>query len=319
MMNEFKRAVVTGGAGFLGQALCRALAAAGTEVVCLDNLLTATCVRAGVQVCDVCEPFEVSGPVDLVLHLASPASPADFFRYPLETLAVGSEGTRNALDLADRHDARFVLASTSGVYGDPLVSPQPESYWGNANPVGPRSVYDEAKRYAEALTAAYARADRCRAVIARVFDTYGPGMRPNDARMVPRFICQALRGKPVTVTGDGSQTRSLCYISDTVAGLLALASSSLPGPVNIGNPDEATVLSIAERIISLTGSSSPIEFVPRPQDDVTVRKPDISLARCELGWEPLVGWRDGLRETIDWFATNLEDASRPGIRSSMDN
>jgi dTDP-glucose 4,6-dehydratase len=302
-MSIFERAVVTGGAGFLGRAVCRRLAGSGTSVVALDNLLTAGPPPQSVQVCDVSAPFSVPGPVDLVMHLASPASPADYARYPLETLAAGSEGTRHALDLAARHDARFVLASTSEVYGDPQVSPQPESYWGNVNPVGPRSVYDEAKRFAEALTAAYARTGRCRAAIARVFNTYGPGMRHNDGRMVPTFTCQALRGEPVTVTGDGSQTRSLCYVSDTVSGLLALAASDLAGPVNIGNPDEATVLSIARRIISLAGSASPIEFVPRPQDDPMVRRPDITLARRELGWEPRVGWRDGLRSTIDWFGS----------------
>jgi dTDP-glucose 4,6-dehydratase len=287
--NAFKRAVVTGAAGFLGQAVCRSLTDSGTEVVCLDNLLTADPVPADIQVYDVSEPLGVSGPVDLVLHVASPT---DYARYPLETLSVGSQGTRHAIDLAARHDARFVLASTE-------------------NPTGPRSAYDEARRrFAEALTAAYARAGRCRVGIARVFNTYGPGMRHNDDRLVPQFACQALRGEPVTVTGDGTQTRSLCYITDTVSGLLALAASDLTGPLNIGNPDEASVLSIAKRIISLTGSSSPIEFVPQPHDDPMVRKPDISLARCLLGWEPRVGWRDGLRETIDWFAANLDGAAR---------
>ena len=309
MARTFGRAVVTGGAGFLGSLTCRMLLERGTEVVCLDNLLTSAgeAPDGGIDFRrqDVTEPFDVGGPVDLVLHLASPASPADYHRYPLCTLEAGSAGTRNALRFAEDKGARFVLASTSEVYGDPEVSPQREGYPGNVDPVGPRSVYDEAKRYAEALTAAYGRDGRVDTGIARIFNSYGPGMRPDDGRMVPTFCCQALRGEPVTVTGDGRQTRSLCYVSDTVRGLLLLAASDLPGPVNIGNPDEATVGEIAKRIISLAGSSSPVRYVPRPPGDPRMRRPDITLARCQLGFEPLVGWREGIRETLDWFRRQI--------------
>lgn len=279
-------------------------------MVCLDNFLTSS--RGAIpalpggppldfRYCDVTEPFEVTGEVDLVLHMASPASPRDYARYPLQTMEAGSMGTRNALRLAASKGARFLLASTSEVYGDPEVSPQREDYHGNVNPVGPRSVYDEAKRYAEALTAAYQRAGYADTVIARIFNSYGPGMRAGDGRMVPTFACQALRGEPVTVTGDGTQTRSLCHADDTVRGLLLLAASDLAGPVNIGNPDEATVGEMAARIIALAGSSSPIRYMPRPPDDPMSRKPDITVARAALGFEPRIGWREGLRETIAWF------------------
>jgi dTDP-glucose 4,6-dehydratase len=256
--------------------------------------------------CDVTEPFDVDGDVDLVMHLASPASPADYARFPLQTMEAGSRGTGNALSLAERKRARFVLASTSEVYGDPEITPQPERYWGHVNPTGPRSVYDEAKRFAEAMTAAYFRAGRVRTGIARIFNSYGPGMRPDDGRMVPTFACQALRGEPVTVTGDGTQTRSLCHAEDTVRGLLLLAASDLPGPVNIGNPDEATVGEIAARIIGLAGSSSPIRYVPRPEDDPMSRKPDIQLAQTALGFEPRITWQEGLAETIAWFSQVIE-------------
>lgn len=314
MVNAFQRAVVTGGAGFLGSRVCRQLLGRGTAVVCVDNFLTSgrrsvTAPPDGppleVRRDDVATPFDVDGPVDLVMHLASPASPADYARYPLQTLESGSLGTRNALRLAARKRARFVLASTSEVYGDPQVSPQREDYNGNVNPVGPRSVYDEAKRYAEALTAAYRRAGDADTAIARIFNSYGPGMRPDDGRMVPTFAVQALRGEPVTVTGDGTQTRSLCHADDTVRGLLLLAASDLAGPVNIGNPDEATVGQVAARIIALTGSSSPVSYVPRPPDDPMSRRPDITLARAALGFEPRIGWREGLTETIDWFRRAL--------------
>jgi dTDP-glucose 4,6-dehydratase len=310
MTTRFRRAVITGGAGFLGSLACRALLEEGTEVVCLDNLLTGTRdalpeVPGGppldFRFCDVNQPFDVDGEVDLVMHLASPASPADYARYPLATLDSGSLGTRNALDLAARKSARFLLASTSEVYGDPLESPQREAYHGNVNPVGPRSVYDEAKRYAEALTAQYRREGRADAAIARIFNSYGPGMRPDDGRMVPNFVCQALRGDSLTVTGDGTQTRSLCYGQDTLRGLLLLAASDVAGPVNIGNPDEASVEDFALRIIELAGSRSAITYVPRPADDPRSRRPDITIARTELGFEPTVGWREGLVETINWF------------------
>jgi dTDP-glucose 4,6-dehydratase len=265
--------------------------------------------RLEFQLMDVAEPFDVAGEVDLVMHLASPASPVDYARYPIETLDCGSLGTRNALDLAARKGARFVLASTSEVYGDPQISPQPEEYRGNVSPVGPRSVYDEAKRYAEALTAAYRRAELADTTIARIFNTYGSGMRPDDGRMVPTFACQALRGEPVTVTGDGTQTRSLCHADDTVRGLLLLAASDLGGPVNIGNPDEATVGEIASRIIRLAGSSSSVRYIPRPVDDPMSRNPDITFARLVLDFEPRVPWREGLTETIDWFRRILTESA----------
>ncbi len=315
------RAVVTGGAGFIGRHLCRRLLAAATEVVCADNFLTSSpgnlaALRAEprftLREADVATALEVSGDVDLVVHLASPASPADYHRHPLATLEAGSAGTQNALELAARTRARFVLASTSEVYGDPAVSPQAEGYWGNVNPIGPRSVYDEAKRFAEALTTAYRRAGTVDTAIVRIFNSYGPGMRPNDGRIVPTFACQALRGDPLTVAGDGRQTRSLCHVDDTVRGILAVAASDLPGPVNIGHPDEATVLEIAERIIALTGSASGIKHIPFPEDDPMTRCPDITLARQQLGWEPRVGWQEGLAETLTWFAAQL------GLQSGLE-
>ena len=317
------RAVVTGGAGFLGSHLCRSLLAAGTDVVCVDNFLTSSpdrlrALRAepGFTFCqaDVATGLDLDGDADLVVHLASPASPVDYHRHPLATLEVGSSGTRNALELAAKTGARFVLTSTSEVYGDPAVSPQSESYYGNVNPVGPRSVYDEAKRFAEALTAAHQRAGTVDAAIVRIFNTYGPGMRPDDGRIVPTFACQALRGEPLTVTGDGSQTRSLCHVDDTVRGILALAASGRPGPVNIGNPDEATVLEIAERIIALAGSASGIEHIPFPEDDPMTRCPDITRARRELGWEPVIGWEEGLSGTLAWFAAQLGLAPGAEVR-----
>lgn len=313
--SAWTRAVITGGAGFIGTHLCRSLLAAGTEVVCVDNFLTSAPASLGalraepgfrLHEADVAEGLEVDGDVDLIVHLASPASPLDYQRYPLATLDAGSRGTRNALELAARSGARFVLASTSEVYGDPAVSPQAEGYWGNVNPVGPRSVYDESKRFAEALTAAYRRVGRADAGIARIFNTYGPGMRPGDGRVVPTFACQALLGLPLTVAGDGSQTRSLCHVYDTVRGILAVAGSGMAGPVNIGNPDEATVTQIAERIIRLSGSSSGIEHISLPEDDPLVRCPDITLARGALGWQPAISWREGLAETLAWFSAQLQ-------------
>jgi dTDP-glucose 4,6-dehydratase len=318
----WKKAVVTGGAGFIGTHLCRRLLAAGTEVLCVDNFLTSSpeslhALRADPRF-TLCEADAAVGlpPVDqadLVVHLASPASPADYHRHPLATLDAGSRGTRNALELAAQAGARFVLASTSEVYGDPAVTPQPEQYWGNVNPVGPRSVYDEAKRFAEAMTAAYHRAGKADTGIARIFNSYGPGLRPQDGRIVPTFAVQALRDLPLTVAGDGSQTRSLCHVDDTVRGILAVAAGPLAGPVNIGSPEEATVRQIAERIIALSGSRSVIEYIPLPEDDPKNRCPDITLARDALGWEPRISWREGLAETLAWFSAQLRAVPRERV------
>jgi dTDP-glucose 4,6-dehydratase len=311
-----RRAVVIGGAGFVGSHLCDRLRDHGAQVLCVDNLITGREANlAGLRDDprftllrhDVCEPFDVPGPVDLVAHLASPASPRDYALYPIETLKAGALGTLNALELALRKGARFVLASTSEVYGDPLVHPQHEAYWGNVNPIGPRSQYDEAKRYAEALTTAYRTKLGADTVIVRIFNTYGPRMRPGDGRAVPNFIAQARAGRPLTVAGDGSQTRSLCYVDDTVAGILAAARSRHPGPINLGNPTELSILSLAEYIRDLCSSPSPISFVERPADDPCVRMPDIALAGSVLGWRPSTELEKGLRMTIDWFSAN-EDA-----------
>ncbi|MFJ1797159.1 UDP-glucuronic acid decarboxylase family protein [Kitasatospora griseola] len=304
-----RTAVVTGAAGFIGSHLCERLLNLGANVVGIDNLLTGRLdnlahLRSAdgfrFQAYDVTRHFTVPGPVDFVFHLASPASPLDYARYPLATLKVGAIGTLNALELADAKRARFLLASTSEVYGDPLVHPQTEQYWGNVNPVGPRSVYDEAKRYAEALTSCFHRSGGTRTRIVRIFNTYGPRMRADDGRAVPAFIQQALAGEPLTVAGDGSQTRSLCFVADTVDGLLAAAESEHAGPVNLGNPNEITMLQLAEEIRAMTGSASAITFVPLPADDPKRRCPDITTARTRLGWEPTTDLRDGLRKTLDW-------------------
>ena len=311
MTRSIRRAVVTGGAGFLGSHLCTALVDQEVEVLCLDNFLTGTPANVAhlmqhrgfrmVQ-CDITDFVHVGGPVDLVLHFASPASPIDYLQLPIQTLKVGAIGTWHALGLAKEKGARFVLASTSEVYGDPLVHPQPEDYWGNVNPIGPRGVYDEGKRYGEALTTAYRTSEGVDTAIVRIFNTYGPRMRPNDGRAIPTFIRQALGGEPVTVAGDGQQTRSICYVDDLVRGVLALAASEHTGPVNVGNPTELTVLQIAEDIVAATGSRSPIVHVDRPVDDPQVRRPDTTRAYDLLGWEPTVSWEDGLRQTVAWFA-----------------
>jgi dTDP-glucose 4,6-dehydratase len=307
------RTVVTGGAGFLGSHLCERLLADGHEVLALDNFLTGTpqnvahlVERDGFRLikADVTDFVHVAGPVDQVLHFASPASPIDYLQLPIETLKVGSIGTLHALGLAKEKGARFLLASTSETYGDPQIHPQPETYWGHVNPVGPRGVYDEAKRYAEALTMAYRRTHGVDTAIVRIFNTHGSRMRANDGRAIPAFISQALTGRSITVAGDGSQTRSIIYVDDLVEGVLRLLRSDLAGPVNIGNPHEVTVLHLAETIRELTDSSSEITFIERPVDDPSVRQPDIALAKRELGWEPVVEFRDGLRRTIDYFRSH---------------
>jgi dTDP-glucose 4,6-dehydratase len=299
-------AVVTGGAGFVGSHLCDHLLGQGYRVVCVDNLDTGSLqniehIRAPEFVFrnhDVTEHLELDEPVDVVFHLASPASPIDYMRLPLHTLKVGSYGTHNALGLAKFKRARFLLASTSEVYGDPKVHPQPETYWGNVNPIGPRGVYDEAKRYAEAMTMAYHRQQGVDTAIARIFNTYGARMRPHDGRAIPTFLRQALDNKPVTVFGDGSQTRSFCYVDDLVRGLHALALSEEHLPINLGNPEERSLLDLAEVVVRLTGASSEIVFEALPVDDPQVRRPDITRARQVLSWEPEVGLEEGLRRTI---------------------
>jgi dTDP-glucose 4,6-dehydratase len=300
--------LVTGGSGFLGSHLCDALLARGDRVICVDNFETGSLRNiAHLRMpefsflhADITAPFFIEEPVDFVYHFASPASPIDYLRLPLHTLKVGSYGTHHALGLAKLHRARFLTASTSEVYGDPQVHPQPESYWGHVNPIGPRGVYDEAKRYAEALTMAYHRQQGVDTAIVRIFNTYGPRMRPHDGRAIPTFIRQALAGEPITVAGDGMQTRSVCYVDDLVDGILALAASGHPGPMNIGNPDEMTVRQIAEDVIHVTGSSSELQFIDRPVDDPQVRRPDTSLAERTLGWSPQIPWEEGLRSTVTW-------------------
>ena len=307
------RTVVTGGAGFLGSHLCEYLLKQGHEVIALDNLLTGRV--ANIEHLhsdnfkfikhDVTEYIFIAGPVDYVLHFASPASPIDYLKLPIHTLKVGALGTHKALGLAKEKGATFLLASTSEVYGDPLVHPQKEDYWGHVNPIGPRGVYDEAKRFAEALTMAYHRAHGVDTKIVRIFNTYGPRMRMNDGRAIPAFISQALRGEPITIFGEGKQTRSFCYVDDQVDGIYRLLMSDLHEPVNIGNPDEMTIRQLAEKILELTGSNSPLVNRPLPEDDPRVRQPDITRARKLLGWEPKVDIETGLRRTIDWFRKEL--------------
>jgi dTDP-glucose 4,6-dehydratase len=314
MSAELGRVVVTGGAGFVGSHLCERFLADGSEVVCADNLLTGNTknvdhlrddARFSFLEIDVARGIDVDGPVDAVLHFASPASPLDYLKLPIETLEVGAYGTHNALELARTKDARFLLASTSEVYGDPLEHPQQEDYWGNVNPIGPRGVYDEAKRFGEAMTMAYHRAHGVRTRIVRIFNTIGERMRPHDGRAVPAFITQALRGEPLTVHGDGSQTRSVGYVGDLVGGINRLLHSDVVDPVNIGNPEEVSVLDLAKMVIRITGSSSDISFVDRPVDDPSVRQPDISRARELLGWEPKVPLEEALERTVSWFRTAL--------------
>ncbi len=299
--------LVTGGAGFVGSHLCDELLRRGHRVICVDNLETGS--LANIEHIrdenfvhlnlDIIEPYSVDESVDFVYHLASPASPIDYLRLPLHTLKVGSYGTHHTLGLAKKHRARFLLASTSEVYGDPQEHPQRETYWGHVNPIGPRGVYDEAKRYAEALTMAYHRQQGVDTSIVRIFNTYGPRMRPHDGRAIPTFLRQALQDRPITVFGDGSQTRSFCYVEDEIRGLIALAESGHHEPINIGNPDEYTLLELAKAVVEVTESQAEIVFEALPTDDPQVRQPDITLARQILGWEPTIDLREGLRRTID--------------------
>ena len=315
---DTRRALVTGGAGFLGSHLCERLLDEGLHVVCMDNLITGSLAniehlfgRTGFTFIhhDVTNFIHVPGRLDYILHFASPASPIDYLNLPIQTLKVGSLGTHKALGLAKAQGARLLLASTSEVYGDPLIHPQPEGYWGNVNPVGPRGVYDEAKRFAEALTMAYHRHHGVDTRIVRIFNTYGPRMRANDGRVVPAFICQALAGEPLTAFGDGAQTRSFCFVDDLIEGIWRLLRSDHADPMNIGNPAEMTILQFAREIIRLIGSRSEIVFRPLPVDDPKVRQPDISLARRVLGWEPKVPLELGLARTIDYFRTHPRAAA----------
>jgi dTDP-glucose 4,6-dehydratase len=324
------RILITGAAGFLGSHLCDRFIADGHEVVGMDNFLTGNPDNIAhlmgnpafrfVQH-NVTDYIYVEGPLDGVLHFASPASPVDYLELPIQTLKVGSLGTHKTLGLAKAKGARYLLASTSEVYGDPQVHPQQETYWGHVNPIGPRGVYDEAKRFAEAMTMAYRRFHHVDTRIVRIFNTYGTRMRPNDGRVVSNFIVQALRGDPLTVYGDGSQTRSFCYVSDEVEGIFRLFMSDYHDPVNIGNPNELTVKQMAERVVAKVGSSSEISFVPLPKDDPKVRRPDITVARRELGWEPVVSLDEGLEKTIPYFRQQVEERgseARPLAESMKD-
>lgn len=308
------RIVITGGCGFLGSHLSRYLILKGHYVIAIDNLITGTLKnvedlfgsgRFEFIKYDVTNYIHVSGKVDAILHFASPASPIDYLKYPIPTLKVGALGTHKALGFAKEKKAIFMLASTSEVYGDPLVNPQPESYWGNVNPIGPRGVYDEAKRFAEAMTMAYHRYHKMPVRIVRIFNTYGPNMRINDGRAVPNFMTQAILGKPITVYGDGTQTRSLCYVSDLVEGIYKLLLSNINEPVNIGNPHEVTLLDLAKKIKEITKSKSKIVFKPLPVDDPKVRRPDITIANTKLKWEPKVSLEEGLKKTLEYFKKEL--------------
>jgi dTDP-glucose 4,6-dehydratase len=312
------RAVITGGAGFLGSHLCEAMLARGWEVLCIDNLITGRETNIAhlienrgfrMQRHDVSRYIDVPGPVEAVLHFASPASPVDYLKFPIPTLKVGALGTHNALGLALAKKAKFLLASTSECYGDPEVSPQPETYWGHVNPIGPRGVYDEAKRFAEAMTMAYHRSHSLETRIVRIFNTYGPRMRLNDGRALPNFVYQALTGQPITVYGEGQQTRSFCYVSDLIEGICRLLESNEHLPTNIGNPHEITILEFAERIVKLTGANVPIVFNPLPQDDPKQRCPDISKAKRVLHWEPTVDLEEGLRVTLAYFKEQVAAVS----------
>src|SRR3989449_4233812 len=309
------RILITGGAGFIGSHLCERFLAEGDDVICMDNFLTGTPDNVAHLFADrrfsfiqqdVTTYIYVKGPLDVILHFASPASPVDYLELPIQTLKVGSLGTHKALGLAKEKSARFLLASTSEVYGDPLVHPQKEDYWGNVNPIGPRGVYDEAKRFAEAMTMAYHRYHSVDTKIVRIFNTYGPRMRLRDGRVVPAFIGQALSETPLTIFGDGSQTRSFCYVSDLIDGIFKLAMSDFHEPVNVGNPREMTIKQFAQEIIRITGTKSKIEYKPLPVDDPKVRQPDITRARKVLGWEPCVEFEQGIKKTIDYFRESLK-------------
>jgi dTDP-glucose 4,6-dehydratase len=314
------RTVITGGAGFIGSHLCERFLAEGQEVICIDNFITGTAsnlehLRGNDRFTflrhDISHPIEIDGPVDNILHFASPASPVDYLRHPIPTLKVGALGTHNTLGLAKLKKSRFLLASTSEVYGDPEQHPQREDYWGNVNCIGVRGVYDEAKRFAEAMTMAYRRYHGVDTHIIRIFNTFGPRMRLDDGRVLPNFVGQALRGEPLTVYGDGSQTRSFCYVDDLVEGICRLLVTDFHEPVNLGNPDEITILQFAQEILSHTGSTSPLVFKPLPQDDPRVRKPDIGRARRLLGWEPKVDREEGLRRTLAFFRGRVQQGGKP--------
>jgi dTDP-glucose 4,6-dehydratase len=312
------RTVITGGAGFVGSHLCERFLARGHEVLCVDNLITGSLaniesLRANPHFSfnghDISHPLEIDGPIDNILHFASPASPVDYLRHPIPTLKVGSLGTHNTLGLAKAKKARFLLASTSEVYGDPEMHPQKEEYWGHVNPIGVRGCYDESKRFAEAITMAYHRSHNVDTHIVRIFNTYGTRMRLDDGRVLPNLMGQALRGEPLTVYGDGSQTRSFCYVDDLVDGIEKLLFVDFHEPVNLGNPDEVTILDFAQEILALSGSSSAIVYRPLPQDDPKVRRPDITRARTLLGWEPRINRHDGLRRTLDYFRGKVRSDS----------